>query len=204
MLRFSSLSPVACAVALFAASSVAASASVAIDSVPGALPKTIVPVLYDIDIVPDLKTMKIHGRETVTIDVLKPTDAVVVNALQTSVSVATVDGIAASSVKTGAQTLTMTFPHVLTRGMHRFAIDYTATVQTSAQGLFIQKYTDQASGKATLLEGTQFESTDGRRMFPGWDEPVFRAKFHFDRDPSECVDGRLQHADRNERGGERA
>jgi aminopeptidase N len=167
-----------CASAAFAAVSAAASASVAIDSVPGALPKTIAPVLYDIDIVPDLKTMKIHGRETVTINVLKPTATVVVNALQTTVSLATVDGIPASSVRTGDQTLTMAFPHVFKTGMHRLAIAYTATVQTSAQGLFVQKYTDQTTGKPAELMGTQFESTDARRMFPGWDEPVFRAKYH--------------------------
>jgi aminopeptidase N len=164
-------------IGFFAGGTVAAFAHATIDSVPGALPKSIAPVLYDIDIVPDLKSMKIHGRENVSIDVLRATNAVVVNALQTTVSTASVDGVAATSVKTGAQTLTMTFPRALKPGMHHLAIAYTATVQTSPQGLFIQKYTEQATGKQTELEGTQFESTDARRFFPDWDEPIFRAKF---------------------------
>ena len=84
---------------LFGAGSGPALANVSIDSVPGSLPKTIAPMLYDIDVVPDLATMKIRGRETVTIDVLTPTDRVVVNALQTKVASATVDGVAATSVK---------------------------------------------------------------------------------------------------------
>jgi len=153
-------------------------ARVAIDSVPGALPKTIAPVIYDIAVVPDIATMKIHGRETVTIDVLKSTQAVVVNALQTTVASAAVDGVPATSVKTGEQTLTMTFPHQLATGMHKLAIAYTATIQTSAQGLFVQKFTDQKTGKPTEMLATQMESTDARRLFPCWDEPVFRAKFH--------------------------
>jgi aminopeptidase N len=165
------------AAVLLSATSRPASASVAIDSVPGSLPKTIAPVLYDIDVVPDLKTMKIHGRESVTIDVLQPTAHVVLNALQTTVSSASVDGRLATSVKTGEQTLDMTFPHALTRGTHVLKIAYTATVQTSPQGLFVQKYTDQKTGKPTEMLATQMESTDARRLFPGWDEPVFRAKF---------------------------
>ncbi|MBC5798602.1 MAG: M1 family metallopeptidase [Candidatus Eremiobacteraeota bacterium] len=155
-----------------------AAAHVPLDSVPGALPRTVAPLLYDINVVPDMKTMKIHGSETVTLRVMKPTSVIVVNALQTTVASARLDGQPARSVATGAQTLTMRFPRTIRPGTHRLAVVYTATLQTSPQGLFVQKYTDQQSGKPTQMLGSQMESTDARRMFPSWDEPIFRARFH--------------------------
>jgi len=155
-----------------------AAANVPISSVPGSLPRTVVPLVYDINVVPDMASMKIHGNETVTLRVTKPTNEIVVNALQTTVSSARLDGQAARSVKVGAQTLAMTFPRTAGAGTHKLAIAYTATLQKSAQGLFVQKYTDQQTGKPTQMLGSQMEATDARRLFPSWDEPIFRARFH--------------------------
>lgn len=155
------------------------SARVSIAAAPGPLPKTVVPLLYDINVVPNLKTMKIAGNERVVVDVVKPTNTVVVDALQTTVQSAKIDGTSASSVKIGrkSERMTMRFPHTIAVGKHTLTIAYTATVQTSSQGLFVQKYLDE-NGKPAEMIGTQMEATDARRMFPGWDEPAFRAKFH--------------------------
>lgn len=145
---------------------------------PGPLPKTVVPVLYDITVAPDLNTMKIRGRETVTVTVIHPTKTIVLNALQTTVSSAAFDGksVAATSVSPSRQTVTFTLAQPAAAGSHKLTIAYTATVQTSAQGLFVQKYQDE-NGKPAQLIGTQMEATDARRMFPSWDEPAFRARF---------------------------
>ncbi|MBC5825668.1 MAG: M1 family metallopeptidase [Candidatus Eremiobacteraeota bacterium] len=155
-----------------------AAAHVPINAVPGNLPKSVLPVLYDINVAPDMQTMKIHGNETVTIRVLKPANRIVLNALQTTVSSARLDGKPAGSIVVGPQTLSLRFPQTVAAGTHKLAISYTATLQTTAQGLFVQKYTDQTTGKPTRLLASQMESTDARRMFPSWDEPIFRAKFH--------------------------
>ncbi|HUY11138.1 MAG TPA: M1 family metallopeptidase [Candidatus Dormibacteraeota bacterium] len=155
------------------------SARVSIANAPGPLPKTVIPLLYDITVVPNLKTMKIAGNERIVVDVVKATKTVVVDALQTSVQSAKIDGISASSVKIGkkSERITMNFPRAISVGKHTLTIAYTATVQNSSQGLFVQKYQDE-NGKPAEMIGTQMEATDARRMFPGWDEPAFRAKFH--------------------------
>jgi aminopeptidase N len=155
-----------------------ASARATIDGEPGALPKTVAPLSYDIAIVPDRATMTLAGRETVKILVRKATGTIVLNALNTKVASASVDGLPVASVATGAQTLTFTLHHSLAMGVHRLAIVYTAKIESSAQGLFVQKYADRVTGKPTELLATQFESTDARRMFPCWDEPIYRATFH--------------------------
>lgn len=156
-----------------------AAARVSAVSAPGHVPKTVVPLLYDIHVAPDLKTMKIAGNETITVDVRKPARTIVLNAEQTQISSARLDGVPAASVRVDdkAQTATMTFPRPVPAGRHALSIVYVATVQTSAQGLFRQQYRDE-NGKPAEMIGTQMESTDARRMFPGWDEPAFRAKFH--------------------------
>lgn len=156
-----------------------AAARVSAVSAQGHLPKTVIPLQYDISVVPDLKSMRIAGSETIAIEVRKPVSTIVVNAAQTAIRSARLDGTPASRIRVDerAQTVTMTFPHAASIGRHVLAISYMATVQTSAQGLFRQQYRDQ-NGKMAEMIGTQMESTDARRMFPGWDEPAFRARFH--------------------------
>ncbi len=86
----------ACIVGASTASAIAAP-HFRLDSTPGRLPKTIVPLDYDINVVPDMKTWKFAGSETVTIKVRKATNTVVVDALNIVISSAAVDGAAASA-----------------------------------------------------------------------------------------------------------
>ena len=156
-----------------------AAARVSAVDAQGQLPKTVIPLRYDIDVAPDLNTMRIPGSERITVQVLEPVSTIVVNATQTAIRSARLDGTAASRVRVDAkaQTVAMTFPRAVRPGRHVLSISYVATVQTSAQGLFRQQYRDE-NGKPAEMIATQMESTDARRMFPGWDEPAFRARFH--------------------------
>ena len=163
--------------ALAATAARAANPYAAIDAAPGELPKIVVPTAYRIDIDPDPRTMKIAGHETISIIVRKPTRDIVLNALQTTFGKVTLDGTPATvTTNDKKQQATFTFAAPVSTGKHTLDITYTATLQTSAQGLFKQGYAD-AQGKPTFMYGTQLEATDARRMFPGWDEPVFRTPY---------------------------
>ena len=156
-----------------------AAARVSIAQAPGPLPKSVVPTLYDISVAPDLTTMKIKGRETISINVLQPVTSITLNATQTTISSAILDGKPAAGISANPsrQTASFRFGRAVLPGPHKLTLVYTATVQSTAQGLFVQKYQD-TQGKPAQLIGTQMEATDARRMFPSWDEPVFRARFH--------------------------
>ena len=155
----------------------ASSPFAAIDAAHGELPKDVVPTSYVIDVVPNPKSMKIAGHETVSIVVRKPTRTIVLNALQMTFQRASIDGRPATvSINERKQQATLSFASALGAGAHTLQIAYVATLQTAAQGLFKQGYNDTA-GKPTYMYGTQLEATDARRLFPGWDEPAYRARY---------------------------
>lgn len=62
---------------------------------------------------------------------------------------------------------------MLARGPHVTTLNYRGQIGTGAEGFFIDKYPTPSGEKLVL--GTQFEPTDARRVFPCWDEPVYRA-----------------------------
>jgi aminopeptidase N len=145
---------------------------------PGQLPKTVVPESYAITLAPDPKSLQFLGSETINIDVRKPTRTIILNALNLEIPEAKLTdlGLAATiKIDQEKQTATFTFPQVIATGKHKLALSFKGKAGTQAEGLYYVNYqTDQ--GKK-LLFGTQMEATDARRMFPNWDEPVFRAQF---------------------------
>ncbi len=146
---------------------------------PGKLPKQVVPQEYAIQITPDLKQFTFTGSETIQLDVRQPVRQIVLNALEIEVTSATLDEqpIAKSSLQLDPknETLTITLPAELPAGKHTLALVFNGKINQQGQGLYRAPYQDGDTRKIML--GTQFEATDARRMFPCWDEPIFRARF---------------------------
>ena len=63
----------------------------------------------------------------------------------------------------------------LATGKHVLTINYTGPINKHATGFFALDY-DAPDGRKRALY-TQFEASDARRFFPGWDEPNFRAPY---------------------------
>lgn len=146
---------------------------------PGQLPKTVVPRHYTLRIQPDLEQRTTTGTTTIELEVLSPVTELVLNANDLDiVSAALSDDPAAPRPLTprldpAKQTLTL--PVALAAGRHTVTIAYRGKIGTQAEGFFVDKYPTPSGDK--LMLGTQFEPTDARRVFPCWDEPVYRATY---------------------------
>jgi aminopeptidase N len=149
------------------------------DKAPGRLPKNVVPVDYDIAVVPDVKAKTFTGHETVSLNFREATDQVVFNTLNLTLQGVTLDGKAVKGVATDndKQLTTVTLPAKAAPGMHKLAVSYSGVIEDRPQGMFLQPYGKSAGNPGGMMISTQMESTDARRMFPSWDEPAFRATF---------------------------
>ncbi|MEO5866972.1 MAG: M1 family metallopeptidase, partial [Sphingomonas sp.] len=143
----------------------------------GRLPDDVVPLAYDITVAPDAKAMTFSGRETVSVDVRKPTRTIQLNAIDLKMSRVTFDGAEARFALSEAdQTLTVTLPKAATPGRHSMTFAWEGKINTSAAGFFAIDYTTK-DGSAARMLATQFEAPDARRFAPMWDEPNFKARF---------------------------
>jgi aminopeptidase N len=158
------------------------------DNTPGALPKTVVPKAYRIDITPDLKKLALTGSETIDIDVRAPTSSITLNQAGLTLQTATLDGLPAKiSEDENAQTATLAFAKPIAAGAHKLAIAYTGPIPQTPNGIYYDDYKTPAGASKRMLV-TQFEVADARRMFPGWDEPAFKATFQLSATlPSDLV-----------------
>src|SRR5262245_28311251 len=91
---------------------------------PGRLPKGVRPIHYPLDLAPDLDKLTFSGSESVDIEVMAPTERLVLNAVDMTVEAAAVDGEAASATvyDAAAQTITFALPHAIAPGRHQLLI----------------------------------------------------------------------------------
>src|SRR4051812_12594650 len=146
---------------------------------PGKLPKTVVPIHYSLDLQPDIDKLTIAGAEVVDIEVTEPTDRLVLNAVNLTVETAAIEGDAgrASQIVPDrtAETVTIIFPRAIAAGRHQLRIGFSAHINRFGRGLFVVDY--PTSDGRTRMISSHLEPADARRIFPGWDEPAFKASF---------------------------
>jgi aminopeptidase N len=150
------------------------------------LPRSVRPTHYDVSVVPHAATLGFDGKVTITVDVLKPTASITLNAIDmtfSSVSLTPAGGKSALaapkvSIDAAAQSATFTFAKPVPAGSYQLAMVYTGKIGTQATGLFAIDYETKSGKKRALY--TQFENSDARRFIPSWDEPAYKATFNLD------------------------
>ncbi len=129
------------------------------NSTPGKLPKNIVPRHYEIRLQPDLESFTTQGTETIEIEVLKPTDEIVLNALEMGVKRAAIFAPEEIALRphqdAQEQTLRLKLPEKLEPGKYRLVLEFEGRMSEQAQGLFYARYS-APSGKKIML-ATQME-----------------------------------------------
>jgi len=148
---------------------------------PYRLPRTTRPVHYDLVLEPDLTSARFRGTVAIDIEVLEPTDTVVLNAIDLDVLAASADQGSAIEATTMAlddetERLLLTFPAPLAPGRARLRLRFDGELNDKLRGFYRSTYTDDDGAEHTIAT-TQFESTNARRAFPCYDEPDLKATF---------------------------
>jgi len=148
------------------------------DKAYGRLPKDVVPVEYQVAIVPDATALTTTGKQTVQLEFRSASARIQFNSSGQVLSGVTLDGKPVAKVASDdeAQLTTVTLAAPAPAGKHVLHFSFTGKIDERPQGLFRQAYVTPTGAKGTMLT-TQMESIYARRMFPCWDEPAFRARF---------------------------
>jgi aminopeptidase N len=140
------------------------------------LPAGVRPVHYDLSFTVDLPGSRFDGSERIQIEVLRPTEAVVLHAVDLQFrSVAIVSGSSVQRAKVNvdrkAETATLMVSAPLAAGSAVVQIDFSGSLGSQLRGFYVSQRGNEQ------LAVTQFESTDARRAFPCFDEPELKATF---------------------------
>jgi aminopeptidase N len=111
-------------------------ASFSLDQAPGRLPKNVVPQGYNISVVPDVKTLKIAGKESITLDVRAATATIQFNSLNQVLRDVRLDGKPVRRVVSDdkEQLTTVTLKSPVPAGHHTLSFSYTGVIETEGSG----------------------------------------------------------------------
>jgi aminopeptidase N/puromycin-sensitive aminopeptidase len=141
------------------------------------LPETATPENYKVTFKPDLEKATFDGDETISIRVLMPTSEITLNAAEIEFHEVTItSGGTTQKAKVtperDKEMVVLAVEKPLAAEAATVHIIYSGILNDQMRGFYLGK-DDQGRKYAA----TQFESTDARRAFPSFDEPVYKATF---------------------------
>jgi aminopeptidase N len=136
----------------------------------------VIPEHYTLWFAPDLANATFRGRETIRVQLKSSTAAVTLHAAEIEFVEATIDAGGTSqtarvTLDAKAETATLTVPRQIPAGPATIRITYNGILNDKLRGFYLSK----ANGRSYAV--TQLEATDGRRAFPSFDEPIYKATF---------------------------
>src|SRR6201997_4261183 len=140
------------------------------------LPELATPENYKLTIDVNLEKENFTGDETIAIRVLKPTSTIVLNAAEITFAETTISAggktqTAKVTPDEDKQMATLAFEQPLPACPATLHIRYTGILNDQLRGLYLSK----AGNRKYAV--SQLENTDARRMYPSFDEPIYKATF---------------------------
>jgi puromycin-sensitive aminopeptidase len=148
----------------------------------------VVPVRYDLHLVPDLEKATFTGSVRVRLEVREPVSEIRCNAAELVIHEAllvAIDGegepagdqlAAAVALDADAEQAIFTLDCEVPPGHYALDLAFDGVLNDQLRGFYRSTYTDD-DGTEHVIATTQFEATDARRAFPCWDEPDRKAVF---------------------------
>jgi puromycin-sensitive aminopeptidase len=140
------------------------------------LPGGVTPEHYTLWFAPDLAKATFRGRETIRLQVAKPTTTITLHAAEiafTNVTVTAGGQTQRARVTEDAKNemVTFTVDRPVPAGAASIAVTYTGLLNDKLRGFYLSV----ANGRRYAV--SQMEATDARRAFPSFDEPAYKATF---------------------------
>jgi aminopeptidase N len=140
------------------------------------LPGGVTPEHYTLWFAPDLAKATFRGRETVRVQVAKPTTSITLHAAEITFGEVTVTAggqtqRARVTEDAKNEMVTLTVDRPVPAGAASIAVTYTGILNDKLRGFYLSV----ANGRRYAV--TQMEATDARRAFPSFDEPAYKATF---------------------------
>lgn len=146
------------------------------------LPQDAIPTAYSLELSPDLVGLTYHCKETITLQVVRSVDKMVLHSKEISVVSASFAGAGEKLACVGISydltlhTVTLTFDKPMPLGEGILSLSFNGILNGDMAGFYKSAYTD-AAGNKKIMASTQFEALDARRAFPCVDEPAVKATF---------------------------
>ncbi|MBI2704206.1 MAG: M1 family metallopeptidase [Actinobacteria bacterium] len=154
---------------------------------PYRLPRSVVPIRYELTLEPDLAGAAFAGESTARIEVVEEVDAIVLNAIELEISSAWVSGgdganganrveVTSIDLDEATERARLALPSALAPGTYDLHTVFRGVLNDKLKGFYRSTFTD-TDGNEQIIATTQMEATDARRAFPCWDEPDLKAVF---------------------------
>ena len=140
------------------------------------LPTGVVPSHYKLFLDPSIESQRFSGEETIDVRLTHATKEIVLNSLDLEISAAEVDAGGNSqpaqiSYEPANEMIRLAVGADLPSGPAVLHLKFSGPLTSGLRGLYLSK----TARRSYLV--TQFEGTYARMMFPGFDEPGFKATF---------------------------